>query len=248
MSNTSNFRDVMRDVKYKSIIGPNVIANALPYLVGGLGLTVVGTYGALMSKQLYPKIFTPFLIAACIFEIVLFFVARAVAEKGNNDIALPLLALYSFLTGYTLSGIVFSALHKPEIGILGLIYAVGGCGIVFVAARNIGSNLSQKDGMALTKTISLGLMSLLVAMIAQLVCNSLGFTTPSSVTFIISIFGVCLCTGAAVVDFYILPRIYRNHQYLSAALSMYLTYINLFIFILRLLPFLRRNHNNKRRK
>jgi FtsH-binding integral membrane protein len=38
-----------------------------------------------------------------------------------------------------------------------------------------------------------------------------------------------------VVDFYILPRTYRDEQYLSAALSMYLTYINLFIFILRLL-------------
>jgi hypothetical protein len=44
-----------------------------------------------------------------------------------------------------------------------------------------------------------------------------------------------LFAGAAVVDFFILPRTYRDDQYLPAALSMYLTYINLFIFILRLL-------------
>jgi hypothetical protein len=41
--------------------------------------------------------------------------------------------------------------------------------------------------------------------------------------------------GVAVVDFFILPRTYKDEQYLPAALSMYLTYINLFIFILRLI-------------
>jgi hypothetical protein len=38
----------------------------------------------------------------------------------------------------------------------------------------------------------------------------------------------------AFVDFYTMPRTYRDDQYLSGALGMYLTYINLFIFILRL--------------
>jgi FtsH-binding integral membrane protein len=40
--------------------------------------------------------------------------------------------------------------------------------------------------------------------------------------------------GAAFVDFYTMPRMYRDDQYLAGALGMYLTYINLFIFILRL--------------
>jgi uncharacterized protein len=46
---------------------------------------------------------------------------------------------------------------------------------------------------------------------------------------------VILFVGAAVVDFFILPRTYKDDQYLPAALSMYLTYVNLFVFILRLL-------------
>jgi uncharacterized protein len=33
----------------------------------------------------------------------------------------------------------------------------------------------------------------------------------------------------------VLPRTYRDDQGIPAALSMYLTYINLFVFILRLL-------------
>jgi FtsH-binding integral membrane protein len=62
-----------------------------------------------------------------------------------------------------------------------------------------------------------------------------GIYTPTWLEIGISGLGVLLFCGAAVVDFYILPRTYRDEQYLSAALSMYLTYINLFIFILRLL-------------
>ena len=44
-----------------------------------------------------------------------------------------------------------------------------------------------------------------------------------------------LFVGAAFVDFYTMPRTYSDDQYLAGALGMYLTYINLFIFILRLI-------------
>lgn len=61
------------------------------------------------------------------------------------------------------------------------------------------------------------------------------FYPPSWLEIGISAFGVFLFAGAAVVDFFLLPRVYRDDQHLPAALSRYLTYINLFIFILRLL-------------
>ena len=47
MSNSSNFRQAMAEVRGKALVGPDVIANALPYLGGGLVLTAVGTYGGL---------------------------------------------------------------------------------------------------------------------------------------------------------------------------------------------------------
>jgi FtsH-binding integral membrane protein len=59
--------------------------------------------------------------------------------------------------------------------------------------------------------------------------------TPTWLEIAISGIGVFLFVGCAVVDFYVLPRSYRDDQYLPAALSMYLTYINLFVFILRLI-------------
>lgn len=235
MSNTSNFRDAFRQAKTQALVGPNVIANALPYVGGGLVLTALGTYGGLGVIRSNPGLFYPTFFGAIVLQLILFFVSQNVAEKGNNKVALPLLATYSLLTGYTLSGLIFVALRTQGVGIQGIGLAALGCGVTFIAARQIGSNLSEQDGMALTKTINLGVIALVVVLVVQLLFSAFGVYTPNWLEIAISGLGVFLFVGASVVDFYILPRTYRNDQYLPAALSMYLTYINLFVFILRLL-------------
>ncbi|MEY2857601.1 MAG: hypothetical protein RLZZ74_1913 [Cyanobacteriota bacterium] len=235
MSNTSNFKKAMQEVQGQSILGPNVITNALPYLGGGLVLTALGTYGGLGVIASRPDLFMPTFIGAMIAELVLFFVARGVASQGNNSTALPLLALYSLLSGYTLSGIVYLALSSSGVGIQGVGIAALGCGATFIVGRKIGSNLSAEDGLALSQTVRLGVTALFVVLIGQLLFSVFGIYTPTWLEVAISGVGVAIFAGVAVVDFYILPRTYTDEQYLPAALSMYLTYINLFVFILRLL-------------
>ncbi len=235
MSNTSNFRQAIKEAKGQALVGPNVITNALPYLGGGLILTAVGAYGGLGVINSNPQIFMPTFWVALIAEFVLFFVARGIAEKGNNSTALPLLALYSLLSGYTLSGLIFVALSTSGVGIGGIGIAALGCGATFIVGRNIGSNLSDEDGFALAQTIRLGMIALLVVLVGQLLFSVFGVYTPSWLEVGISGIGVAIFVGSAVVDFYVLPRAYNDEQYLPAALSMYLTYINLFVFILRLL-------------
>ncbi|MBW4545846.1 MAG: Bax inhibitor-1 family protein [Symplocastrum torsivum CPER-KK1] len=235
MSNTSNFRQAIREAKGQALVGPNVIANALPYVGGGLVLTALGTYGGLGVLRSNPQLFMTTFWVALIAEIALFFVASGIARQGKNGVALPLLASYSLLSGYTLSGLIFLALRTPGVGLQGIGFAALGCGVTFIAGRQIGSNLSDEDGMALTKTVQLGMIALVVVLVAQLLFSFFGGGVPSWLEIGISGIGVFLFAGAAVVDFYILPRTYRDDEYLPAALSMYLTYINLFIFILRLL-------------
>lgn len=235
MSNTSNFRDAIRQAKTQALVGPNVIANALPYVGGGLMLTAAGTYGGLSVIKNNPQLFLPTFIGAIILELILFFVAQNVAQKGNKNVALPLLATYSLLSGYTLSGLVYVALKTPNVGIAGIGFAALGCGVTFIVARQIGSNLSDQDGLALSKTISLGLICLIAVLVVQFIFSAFGVYTPSWLEIGISGLGVFVFVGVSVVDFYILPRTYSDDQYLPAALSMYLTYINLFVFILRLL-------------
>ncbi|VXD20141.1 Bax inhibitor-1/YccA family protein [Planktothrix paucivesiculata] len=235
MTSTSNFRQAVREARNEAIVGPNVIANALPYVGGGLILTALGTFGGLNVAAANPGLFMTTFWVAFIAQIALFFVASGIANKGNNQAALPLLATYSLLTGYTLTGLVALALGTSGVGVSGIGVAALGCGVTFIGARSIGSNLSESDGMALTKTIRLGIISLFVVILAQFVLSFFGIIAPSWLEIGISGLGVLLFVGAAVVDFYLLPRAYTDKQYLSAALSMYLTYINLFIFILRLL-------------
>ncbi len=239
MSSTSNINGAIREAKSHAIVGSNVIANALPYVGGGLVLTALGIYGGLRVINTNPGIFLPTFWGALVLELILFFVASAVAQRGNNQAALPLLATYSLLTGYTLTGLIFVALRSLGVGISGIGFAALGCGVTFIAARQIGYNLSDRDGFALRRTIGLGVLALVVVVFGQLLLGLFGVYTPTWLEIAISSLGVFLFAGAAVVDFYILPRTYRNDQYLPAALSMYLTYINLFIFILRLLIALR---------
>jgi len=235
MATSSNFREAIKKASSQSLVGPNVITSALPYLGGGLILTAVGTYGGLGMINSNPALFFPTFIGAIILELILFFVVRGIAERADNSTALPLLAVYSLLSGYTLSGIVYVALGTEGVGFNGIAIAALACGITFVVARNIGSNLGDEDGLALTKTVQLGVIALFIVILLQLVFSLFGVFTPSWLEIGISGFGVFLFAGVSVVDFYILPRTYRDDQYLSAALSMYLTYINLFVFILRLL-------------
>lgn len=235
MSNTSNFRKAISDAKGQELVGPNVIANALPFVGGGLILTAAGTFGGLNVLGANPSLFMTTFFVALVAEIALFFVARGIALKGNNGVALPLLATYSLLSGYTLSGLVSVALQSSGVGIQGVGFAALACGITFIAARPIGSNLSEEDGMALTKTVQLGILALLVVIVGQFVLGFFGVYAPNFLEIAISAIGVILFVGAAVVDFFVLPRTYRNDQAIPAALSMYLTYINLFVFILRLL-------------
>ena len=59
MSNTSNFPEAFRKAENQGIVGPNVIANALPYVGGGLVLTALGTYGGLGIIRTNPGLFFP---------------------------------------------------------------------------------------------------------------------------------------------------------------------------------------------
>ena len=227
----SNFQAAIREAQASALVGPNVVNKALPFVGGGMILTAVGTFGGL-SMMGSPAFMTLFWVAL-IGNLALFFVAQGVAVRGNNSMALPLLALYSLLTGFTLSGLVAMALSVAGIGGVGT--AALATGATFLIASVYGRRMSDSVGQALGQVVGLGIIGLLIAMVIQLVGGLFlpGFGG-SGFELMIAGFGTVLFTGAAFLDFYTMPRTYRDDQYLAGALSMYLTYINLFIFILRL--------------
>ena len=148
---------------------------------------------------------------------------------------MPLLTGFSLLTGFTLSGIVALAIGTIGIGSVGT--AALATGITFVIASYTGQRMSDSVGQALSGVVGLGLIGLVIAMFVQLIG---GFFAPgvfggSGLELIIAGFGTVLFVAMSFVDFYTMPRRYNDDQYLAGALGMYLTYINLFVFILRLM-------------
>jgi FtsH-binding integral membrane protein len=228
----SNFQEAIREAQSGALIGPNVVNKALPYVGGGMVLTAAGVVGGL--AMIGNPIFMPLFWVALIGNFILFFVAQNAAMNGNNGTALPILATYSLITGFTLSGIVAMAIGTAGIGAIGT--AALATGITFVIASVVGRNMSDNLGQALSGVVGLGIVGLLIAMVVQLVGGIFipGFGG-NGFELMIAGFGTVLFVGAAFVDFYTMPRSYRDDQYLAGALGMYLTYINLFIFILRLI-------------
>jgi uncharacterized protein len=228
----SNFQEAIREAQSSALVGPNVVNKALPYVGGGMVLTAAGVVSGL--SMIGSPIFMPLFWVALIGNFILFFVAQNAAMKGNNGTALPILATYSLITGFTLSGIVAMAIGTAGIGAIGT--AALATGITFVIASVVGRNMSDNLGQALSGVVGLGIVGLLIAMVVQLVG---GIFVPgfggNGFELMIAGFGTVLFVGAAFVDFYTMPRTYSDDQYLAGALGMYLTYINLFIFILRLI-------------
>jgi FtsH-binding integral membrane protein len=232
MPASSNFQQAIQEAQRGALVGPNVVNKALPYVGGGMVLTAAGVMGGL--SMIGSPLFQPLFIVAIIANLILFFVSQNVALKGNNSTALPLLATYSLITGFTLSGLVAMAIGTAGIGAVGT--AALATGITFVIASLVGRRMSDSVGQALGAAVGLGIVGLLIAMVIQLVGSIFvpGFGG-NSFELMIAGFGTVLFVGAAFVDFYTMPRAYRDDQYLAGALGMYLTYINLFIFILRLI-------------
>jgi len=228
----SNFQEAIREAQSGALIGPNGVNKALPYVGGGMVLTAVGVVGGL--SLIGNPIFMPLFWVSLIGNFILFFVAQNAAMKGNNGTALPILTAYSLITGFTLSGIVAMAIGTAGIGAIGT--AALATGITFVIASVVGRNMSDNLGQALSGVVGLGIVGLLIAMVVQLVGGIFipGFGG-NGFELMIAGFGTVLFVGAAFVDFYTMPRTYSDDQYLAGALGMYLTYINLFIFILRLI-------------
>ncbi|WP_461556052.1 Bax inhibitor-1/YccA family protein [Synechococcus sp.] len=234
MPASSNFREAIRDAQSSALVGPNVVNRALPYVGGGMVLTSVGVLGGL--SMIATPIFMPLFWVALIGNFILFFVAQNVALKGNNATALPLLAVYSLVTGFTLSGLVSMAISSPA-GVGGVAIAALATGITFVIASVVGRRMSDSVGQALTAVVGLGIVGLLIAMVVQFIGGIFapGMFMGGGFELMIAGFGTVIFIGAAFVDFYTMPRTYNDDQYLAGALGMYLTYVNLFIFILRLI-------------
>ena len=110
MPASSNFQNAIREAQSSALVGPNVVNKALPYVGGGMVLTAAGVLGGISTyASIGGQAFQTLSFIAIIPWFILFFVAQNAAQKANNSTALPLLATFSLVTGFTLTGVVLQA-------------------------------------------------------------------------------------------------------------------------------------------
>ena len=73
MPASSNFNQAIREAQTSSIVGPNVVQKALPYVGGGMVLTSLGVLAGVSLIATNPGLFQPLSIVALIAELILFF-------------------------------------------------------------------------------------------------------------------------------------------------------------------------------
>lgn len=197
----------------------------------GLGITAAVALGIAGSPALLQAIFsnTILFFGLVIGELALVFILSARVQKLAPATASVLFIVYSALNGATLS-FIFLAYAGASIASTFVITAG-----MFGALALYGST-TKRSLAGVGHFVGMGLIGLLLAMVVGM------FWHASSLQFVISVVGVIVFTGLTAYDAQrlkamaaALPEGQTGSYAVVGALSLYLDFINLFLFMLRFL-------------
>ena len=212
------------------------LSNVFTYMTGALAITGVLSYWfgnseALMSYLIHPQTGMTALGYITMFAPLAFILVMSFSFQRLSSLTLLLLFIaYSGVMGISLS-FIFLAYTQASIASTFFISAA-----MFGVMAGLGYTTSQD----LTKFGSILIMALIGIIIASLVNMFLGSET---MDYIISIIGVLIFTGLTAYDVQKLKRIGSGVEYgtdttnklaIMGALNLYLDFVNLFLYLLRL--------------
>ncbi len=199
----------------------------------GLAVTaVVAWWIASQGMSTMMRIYQPgTYIVLIIAELALVFVVSAAIRKISPGVATFLFLVYSALNGLTLSGI-FVVYHIQTIAAAFAVTAG-----MFAAMSVIGF-VTKRDLTSLGSFLMMALIGLIIASVVNM------FVASTGLDWIITYAGVAIFLGLTVYDTAMLKQLAYQTQSDSAmasrlaivgSLNLYLDFINLFLFILRIL-------------
>jgi len=208
------------------------VSRVYGWMAGGLALTaLVATYIA-SSPALIETVFTNRLVFFALIgvELILVFGLSAAINRISPAMALGGFLVYAALNGVTLSAI-FLIYTAQSLGSTFLICsAMFGCMAVF-------GSVTKRDLTAVGSFMMMGLIGLIIASFVNFFLHS------EAVYWITSYFGVFIFVGLTAYDAQKIKRIGADASRSSddvgraavmGALALYLDFINMFLFLLRL--------------
>jgi FtsH-binding integral membrane protein len=173
-------------------------------------------------------------IVLIIVELVLVVAITGLINRIGAIPALALLFVYAAINGLVLGVIVYAYSHSA-LGVQGVVSAFAGSSAIFGGAAVYGV-ATKRDLTGLGGILFMGLIGLLVVMLVQI------FLFPGSgiASLLIGIVGVLIFTGLTAFDVQriqkgAMPGIKdRESASVIGALALYLDFVNLFLFMLRI--------------
>lgn len=165
-------------------------------------------------------------------QLGLVLVINFAITRISSAVALGLFFVFALTMGLTLGVIVTS--YVGTIGASGVVSAFAGAAAIFGGAALYGV-VTKRDLTSLGGILFMGLIGLIVVMFLQLFF----FADSSTASLLIGIGGVVIFTGLTAWDVQRLkngnmPNINKESATVLGALALYLDFINLFLFMLRI--------------
>jgi uncharacterized protein len=215
---------------YTGVRETNLLSQVYAWMTTGLLVTSIvaalTVYSATLSSLVLDN--AAVFIGLLILELILVFTLSATAARLSPGIAATLFMLYATLNGVTLSAIL-------------LIYTGASIASTFFvtaatfAAMSIYGFTTKRD---LTRIGSLALMALIGIILASLVNL---FFESAAVYWIVTYLGVAIFVGLTAADTQKIKRVMADADEMGTgnvaiigALTLYLDFINLFLFLLRI--------------
>jgi len=202
------------------------ISKVFLFFGGAIGLSALGVWGGLLLAQSNPELFMNPVIfyGAIVVELILAFSVGIWSKK--LPMGYVIFSAFALLSGFTLAPLLFLA------------GAIGGVSIILKAfiATVCMFAASALFGWATKKDLSSMGGILFTTLIGLIVVGILNIFIQSSVLEItLSGVGVVLFSAFTAYDIQNIKSRYPDHMFLAAAMGLYLSFINLFVSILRLL-------------
>lgn len=211
---------------------PALMRKVYVWMAMALAITAITAYGVASSPALTSLIFGNKLIffGLIIAELVLVFWVSARIEKLSLTKATLMFIVYSVLNGATLATIFFA--YSPEIITKTFFVTAGTFGAMAVYGYFTKSDLSSWG-----KLLIMAVIGLIIAGVVNI------FLRSQLMDFVVSMVGVLIFVGLTAYDSQKIKRMLMMQAdmgetaqkvALMGALSLYLDFINLFLYLLRL--------------
>ena len=216
------------------------LTGSFVWMFVGVLLSAIATVFVMSNEQMLETV-TDYYLLLALGGLGLAFGIMFLAPRISPVVALGMFFAYALMMGLVIGVIVYGFTYDPTApgnlsasGVSGVVSAFLGAAAIFGGAAVYGY-ATKRDLTSMGGILFMGLIGLIVVMFVQLFF----FSGSSLMNLLIGIVGVVIFTGLTAWDVQKLkngamPNINKDSATVMGALMLYLDFINLFLFMLRI--------------